>query len=72
MPKTKLSPKNVVILRGLYSIGMNIRSLSSLFGVSYEQTRRIVRGDRWKKVIVPEKNSDDEVIVETSYEDDGD
>lgn len=72
MPKTKLSPKNVVILRGLYSIGMNVRSLSSLFGVSYEQTRRIVRGDRWKKVVVPAKDPDDEVIVQTTYRDDGD
>jgi len=70
MPKTKLTPKDVVILRGLYDIGMNIRSLSVLFKISYEQTRRIVRRQRrTKDVPIGEESSD--IIIETAYPDDG-
>jgi hypothetical protein len=70
MPKTKLTPKDVVILRGLYNIGMNIRSLSALFKISYEQTRKIVRRQRWTKD-VPIGEESSEIIIETSYPDDG-
>jgi hypothetical protein len=70
MPKTKLTPKDVVILRGLYNIGMNIRSLSALFKISYEQTRKIVRRQRWTKD-VPIGEESSEIIIETAYPDDG-
>ena len=70
MPKTKLTPKDVVILRGLYDMGMNIRSLSALFKISYEQTRRIVRRQRWTKD-VPIGEESSEIIIETAYSDDG-
>jgi hypothetical protein len=60
MPKTKLTPENVIILRSLYKTGMNIMSLSLLFSISYEQTRRIVREERWKKVVVLQTKEDAE------------
>ena len=69
MPKVKLTPKDVVILRGLHKMGMNIRSLSVLFNISYEQTRRIIRGERRKKILPVNEEISSGIFIETVYDD---
>lgn len=69
MPKAKITPKDVIILRGLHKMGMNIRSLSVLFHISYEQARRIIRGERWKKNLPVNEEISSGIFIETVYDD---
>ncbi len=45
----KLSIDDVQRMRDMYAKGSQLKQLEHIFGVSYEQVRRIVKGERWSK-----------------------
>jgi len=49
MPLTKLTPDQVKVIKLSHESGMSIKRLSSVYNVTYEQIRRIVKGERWVK-----------------------
>lgn len=63
MPLTKLTPDQVKVIKLSHESGMSIKRLSSVYNVTYEQIRRIVRGERWVKkrsisiMSIPERES---------------
>lgn len=47
MPATKLTLDHIEVILTSHKEGMCIKLLARVYGVSYEQIRRIVRGERW-------------------------
>ncbi len=47
MPATKLTLDHIEVIHASHKGGMSIKRLARVYGVSYEQIRRIVRGERW-------------------------
>jgi uncharacterized protein YjcR len=58
MPKTVLTVALIDKIRERNLSGVSIKQLANTYGVSYEQIRRIVRGERWKKVLQMKKDRD--------------
>ena len=52
----KLTAKDVEFILAKYEKGMSIIALASTCGVSYEQVRKIVRGERWVKKLTLHRN----------------
>jgi uncharacterized protein (DUF433 family) len=49
MPLSKLTRDQVEVIITSHKSGMSIKRLSSVYNVTYEQIRRIVREERWVK-----------------------
>ena len=47
----KITTEDVVAIRKAHSDGLKISALAIVYKLSYEQIRRIVKGERWRKAI---------------------
>jgi uncharacterized protein YjcR len=52
----KLTIADVKRIRTLHTQGQSLKQLAHACGVSYEQVRRIVRGERWTKELKKEQD----------------